>query len=92
MTMNGFLIDRRVPLAIILALLLQAGTAVWWAATKDSDDRFHQQRIDRLEQVVTQTKEGQAEVTERLARIEERMNAEAELLQRIEKQTGASRR
>lgn len=86
------LLDRRVPLAIIAALLLQAGGAVWWAATKDSDDRFHQQRIDRLETAMAQTREGQGEVLERLARIEERVNAESASLDRIEKRLGGSRR
>ncbi len=89
---SEYFIDRRVPLAIIVALLLQGATAVWWAATKDSDDRFHQQRIDRLEQMAATAKEGQAEVTERLARIEERMNAEASALDHIQRQLGASRR
>ena len=84
--------DRRVPLALAAALLLQAGTAVWWAATKDSDDRFHQQRIERLEAAMTQAKEGQAEVLERLARIEERVNAESASLDRIEKRLGGSHR
>lgn len=89
---DGFAIDRRIPIAIVLALLLQGATAVWWAATKDSDDRFNQQRISGVEQMVTQEKEQQAEVTERLARIEERVTAEASVLDRIEKQLGASRR
>ncbi len=84
--------DRRIPLAIVGALLLQAGTGVWWAATKDSDDRFQQQHISELEQAMTQTKEAQSQVLERLARIEERMNGEKSVLDRIEKQLGAQRR
>lgn len=90
--MTDNFIDRRVPLAIVLALLLQAGGAVWWAATKDSDDRFHQQRIDRLEESAAQAKEAQAEVLQRLARIETRVDAEASVLDRIEKQLGREQR
>lgn len=86
------LFDRRVPLAIVAALLLQAGTAVWWAATKDSDDRSQQRRITGLEQEMSQTKEAQTQAVERLARIEERINAEMASLERIEKQVGALRR
>jgi LPS O-antigen subunit length determinant protein (WzzB/FepE family) len=81
-------IDRRVPLAIILALSLQAGGVVWWAATKDTDDHFNQQRIDRLELAAVQSKEAQTEVLQRLARIEERVNAETSVLDRIEKHLG----
>jgi hypothetical protein len=86
------LFDRRVPLAIMSALILQAGTAVWWAATKDSDDRFQQQHIQQLEQSVEQTRDSQNHIIERLARIEERLNAEVFMLDRIEKQLGAARR
>jgi hypothetical protein len=78
-------IDYRIPMAVLLALLLQAATAVWWAATKDSDDRFHRHRIDRLEQDVQQTKEVDAQVLQRLARIEEHLNGEAAALERIER-------
>jgi hypothetical protein len=86
------LLDRRIPLAICLALLMQGGTAVWWAACKDSDDRFQQQRIEHLEQASTETRDTETQVLERLARIEERINGEAAVLDRIEKQTGAARR
>ena len=77
--------DRRVPLAMVLALLVQAGTAVWWAATKDSDDRFLQVRVEHLENAQTQTHAEGSQVLERLARIEERENNNAVMLDRIEK-------
>ncbi len=86
------LFDRRIPLAVIAALLLQAATVVWWAATKDSDDRFQQQRIAAVEQAAAQMRDGQTAMIERLARIEERVNAEVFTLDRIEKKLGASRK
>jgi hypothetical protein len=84
--------SKKIPLAIIGALLLQASTAIWWAATKDSDDRFQQQRIDRVEQSMSRTQDAQTEIVERLARIEERVNAEASSLDRIEQHLGAFRK
>jgi hypothetical protein len=86
------LIDQHVPLAVVAALLLQAGTAVWWAATKDSDDRFEQQRVHSLEIEVEQTRDGQAQMIERLARIEERVNAELFMLEQLEKRLGTVRK
>jgi hypothetical protein len=86
------LFDRRVPLAIAVALCLQAGGVVWWAASRDSDIHFQQRRIDRLEQAATETRTSQTEMLERLARIEERQIAETDLLQRIEKQPVRERR
>ena len=86
------LFDRRVPLAMALALCLQAGGIVWWAGGRDADLHFQQRRIDHLEQSASDTRTSQTEILERLARIEERLTAEANLLDRIDKQTARSRR
>ncbi len=86
------LFDRRIPLAICAALLMQGGTAVWWASAKESDDRFQQQRIEHLEQAASETRDIDTQMLERLARIEERVNGEATVLDRIERQMGAQRR
>jgi hypothetical protein len=79
------LLDRRVPLAIALALCLQGGGAVWWAAGRDADMRFQQRRIDRLEQSTTDNRTSETDILERLARIEERTMAASASLDRIEK-------
>lgn len=86
------LLDRRVPLAVAVAIVLQAGTVIWWAATKDTDSRFQEQRVSHLEDSVAQTKQGQTQILERLARIEERVSADGRVLDRIEKHIGAARR
>ena len=80
------LLDRRVPLAIVAALCLQAGGIVWWASARDADVNFQQRRIDHLEQTASETRTSQTEILERLARIEERVTAETHSLERIEKQ------
>ncbi len=84
------LIGRRIPLAIVAALLLQAGTAVWWAASHDAEARFEDERIAALEQSLDRASENDVRMVERLARIEERVNGEAEALARIEKQLGTA--
>ncbi len=86
------LLDRRVPLAIVAALCLQAGGIVWWASARDADTHFQQRRIDHLEEAANGTRASQTEILERLARIEERVTDEANSLERIEKQTGRARR
>ena len=80
------LLDRRVPLAIVAALCLQAGGIVWWASARDADVTFQQRRIDHLEQTASETRTSQTEILERLARIEERVTEETHSLERIEKQ------
>ena len=39
-------LDRRVPIALILAILLQSGCALWWASSINT-------RVDALERDVT---------------------------------------
>ncbi|HUY68254.1 MAG TPA: hypothetical protein VMV79_03020 [Alphaproteobacteria bacterium] len=87
----GNLCDRHVPLAIVAALLMQAGTAVWWAAGKNEEVQYQEQRITVLETAMGQADDRQTRVLERLARIEERVDEEAGTLGRIEKQLGAAR-
>lgn len=86
------LIDRRVPLALLFAVLLQVVTVVWWAATKESDSRFDNNRITILEKEIAVSKDGQMHVMERLARIEERVNDQLFLLQQIDKRLNAGRK
>ena len=86
------LLDRRVPLAIVAALCLQAGGIVWWAATRDADQHFQQRRIDQLEQSASGTRASQTEILERLARIEERVTEDTDLLKRIDQQLGRNKR
>lgn len=86
------LLNRRIPLAIVAALCVQAGGIVWWAATHDADAHFQQHRIDHLEQTANDASASQTEILERLARIEERVTDETETLKRIDQQLNRSRR
>lgn len=80
------LLDRRAPLAVMAAVCLQIATIVWWAATRDSDTRFLQSRIEQLEQHAGERQQAETQMIERLARIEEKLNAQASLLDHIDKQ------
>lgn len=84
--------EQRVPLAIVIALFVQAAGVVWWISARDADVTFQQRRIDRLEQAANETRTSQTEMLERLARIEERVIAEAASLERIEKHMGRDQR
>jgi hypothetical protein len=67
-------LDRRVPVAIILALLLQTVTVVWWGAQMDA-------RVATLE--LHDLSNGPT--SERLARVEENLKAQGETLVRIDR-------
>lgn len=86
------LLDRRVPLAMALALCVQAGGIVWWVSARDAELHFQQRRIDQLEQASGTAQSAQTEILERLARIEERIAAQSGALDHIEKQVSRDRR
>jgi hypothetical protein len=57
-------LDKRVPLALIFAILVQTGAALWWAAGVNA-------RVEQLERQVI----GSAPHVERIVRLETKMDA-----------------
>lgn len=56
-------LDKRVPLALIVTLVLQSGAFIWWAAKADS-------RLEYLERVTNTS----APQVERIIRLESKMD------------------
>lgn len=83
---------KGLPVAILVTLLLQGAAGVWWLSAKARDSVFIEQRVDHLENAATRTGESQGQTVERLARIEERLNAQTLILSRIERQLADARR
>lgn len=73
-------LERHVPLALVAGILLQAGIALWWAATQDSATRYQDLRLAALESRAESERQQGREMLDRLARIEERLRAQAGLL------------
>lgn len=76
--------DKRVPLALILALLVQTAGMVWWAATISSRVDTHDREIAGLIATNSGNARERQRVAEVLARLDERMAAQTELLRRLE--------
>lgn len=74
-------LDRRVPIALIIAITAQFFTAVWWASGMDS-------RVSTLEQLAVNN----ASVESRLARMEESQSWIKKILERIEAKLGTDGR
>ena len=70
---GGWHLDRRVPVALIIAIVTQTLGIVWWAATISA-------RVDGLEGRIS----GMTGYASRLARLEERQLAVTGRLDRIE--------
>jgi outer membrane murein-binding lipoprotein Lpp len=75
--MADWKLDRQVSLAVIVAVVLQAGGALLWAGQAAA-------RIDELESRV----EAQGPLAERMARLEEQASAARAALDRIERKLG----
>lgn len=73
-------LDRRVPLALLTGLLLQAAVALWWVAKEAADVSFIERRLSAVEISQAQGQGQNAEVLVRLARIEERQQAQLGML------------
>lgn len=72
-------LDKRVPIAIVLALVVQGAGAVWWAAAMEGRVAEAQKAIIRLESRDTEMRESR----DRLIRLEERMIAATDELKRM---------
>lgn len=74
MTTPRFRLDRQVTLAVIVTIAIQAAGGLLWAGRASA-------RIDELSRRV----EGQGEMSERLARLEEQVSATRLTLERLER-------
>lgn len=83
---EGWHLDKRVPVAMIVAIVAQFAGFIWWAATTDARLGDHSRRIDRME--IGNVESGRAlnSLSEKFARVDERMAAQLEILRRIETQ------
>lgn len=66
-------LDKRVPIALIVTIIIQSMAAVWWAATMQS-------RMEALERMLS----SQAGTESRLVRLEQVTTIQTRTMERIE--------
>lgn len=71
-------LDKRIPIALIITILLQTGGAIWWASSTST-------RLQAVER--TLQSDG---ATARLARLEVQMDAVLNSLERMERRMGGT--
>jgi hypothetical protein len=81
-------IDKKVPLALLIGLVLQAGAGVWFAAALQGQVNTHDRRIGSLEVSDTRIHEDARRISEALARLDERLQAQTAILRRVEDAIG----
>jgi len=80
-------LDKRVPISFIAALAMQTAGIVWWASHLSA-------RVDQAHEAIGTLRASEAarsvedrRISEALARLDERMRAQTEILQRLERRT-----
>lgn len=79
---EGWHLDKRVPISLIVAIVLQTISIVWWAAKSESKLDDHERRLTADETASRQSNSKYNEMSERLARIEEKINGMIDELRR----------
>ncbi|MBP0581877.1 hypothetical protein J8I29_21285 [Labrys sp. LIt4] len=77
-------VDKKIPLALVIALFVQTGGVVWWSSQLNSRVTVIEERNLKLEVEIGKLKDGSSEVRERFARAETTMQAFVETTRRIE--------
>ena len=78
--------DKRIPIALIVTMVLQAGSIVWWARGIQAEQEYlrenHERRLNTLE-----SSRERERVGERLATLEAEMRNVSVVLERIDGRT-----
>lgn len=77
-------LDRKVTLGLILAILLNAGSSVWWAASLNAQVLNQRKEIDTHTAQIAQVTGANAGFGERLAKIEAGITYQTKVLDRME--------
>lgn len=80
---SGWQLDKRVPIALIITLMVQFGAGVWFASRMDSRVGQNQEHIVELKSEFRNLKTGRDDLTQRVIRIEERLSNQTEMLKDI---------
>ncbi len=82
---RGWWLDRRIPISLLVVVLIQFGSIIWWASGKEQQDRFQDTRLGQSEMLLNRYGGQQELIIERLARIETRLESQTELLKDMKK-------
>lgn len=77
-------VDKKIPLALVITLLVQTGGVVWWSSQLSSRVNMIEERNIKLEVEIGKLKDNSGEIRERFAKAETTMLAFVETTRRIE--------
>ena len=77
-------LDKKVPIALIVVLVGQAVTGIWLAARLQNQVEDHDRRLVGLEGSQSRMSDEARRISEYLARMDERLQAQTAILRRVE--------
>ena len=77
-------LDKKVPLALILAMAVQTIGVIWWAASLSTRVDHQERQIAGLVVSDQQSRQEARRIGEWLSRVDERIAAQTEMLRRLE--------
>lgn len=80
---EGWHLEQKVTITLILAILLNAASTIWWASKLDYTVSNHELRITSTEQQTQNLKDKSSLLVERLARIEANQEFQNQTLREI---------
>lgn len=79
-------LDKRVPIALIAAIVVQTVAIVWWAASIDARVGTTERRVERIETTIERARENDSALIQRVTRMEERLEAMLAILRDLQAQ------
>lgn len=80
-------LDKRVPVSLIGAILLQSMAAIWWASSVEAKTGELNKRTDHIAEYIARQADGDQKIRETLARLDERVKQQTEILADINRKT-----
>ena len=77
---NHWVVDKKIPLALIFTLLVQSGLAIWWARGQVAEVDRNSERIEILEK----KEEIMSKLSERVLRLEITIQQLNQVLQKLD--------
>jgi hypothetical protein len=76
-------LDKRIPLALIVTMMLQFGGGIWWISQIQFRIEQQGQAIEALESSVRASSTNSNTLDNRITRIEEKLSGQTEILKEI---------
>jgi hypothetical protein len=83
--MSDWHLDKRVPISLIIMIMVQSASAIWWASSVEAKIIEQQKASDIMTAYITKQTDNDKRTIEILARLDERVRQQSEMLATIDR-------